>query len=115
MTTEMHPQAAEALRQMQRFTSALDEQMRWTNTETFTGTDEAKTVEATINGRLCLTGLRIDDGLPRLGAETVERRINEALRHARAAATAGINAENDRLVAGLVSIAGSLQKMLRLT
>jgi DNA-binding protein YbaB len=115
MTTGMHPQAAEALRQVQRFTSALEDQMHRPEAESFTGTDEAKTVEVTLNGRRCLTGLRIDDSLPQLGAETVEQRINEAVRNAQAAAAATIAAGNERFIAGLVDIAGSLQKMLGLT
>jgi len=115
MSTEMHPQAAEALRQVRRFASALEDQMHWTKTESFTGTDEADTVEATVDGRHRLTGLHIDDSLPRLGAKTVEQRVNEAVHNAHAAATAAVAAENDQLMAGLADIAGSLQKMMGLT
>jgi len=114
MTTGMHPQAAEALRQVQRFTSVIEDQMRWEKTESFTGTDEAETVEVTVDGRRYLTGLHIDDSLPQLGSETMEQRINEAVRNAQAAASAGIDAENEQLIAGLFGIAGSLQKMLGL-
>jgi len=38
-------------------------QARGPATESFTGTDEAKTVRATIDGRQWLTGLYIEDGL----------------------------------------------------
>ncbi len=97
MTAEMHPQVAEALRLAQRFESALDDQMHRTNTQSFTATDEAKSVEVTLNGRRWLTGLYIDDGLTRLGAETVEQRVNEALRNAEAAAGEAIAADQARL------------------
>jgi DNA-binding protein YbaB len=110
MTTEMHPQVAEALRQAQRFTSTLEDQMQWTYAESFTGTDQAKTVEVTLDGRRCLTGLRIADGLLRLGTQTVEQRISEAAGNAWAAATAAVEAEQARLIESLADIAGSLQK-----
>ena len=112
MTIEMHPQVAEALRQAQLFQSALEDQQHRTNTETFTATDEDKTVEVTLNARLCLTGLYIEDGLLRLGAETVEQRVNEALLNAQAAATAAIDAEQERLIESVAGIAGELQETL---
>ncbi|OBG62061.1 MULTISPECIES: YbaB/EbfC family nucleoid-associated protein [unclassified Mycobacterium] len=115
MTVEMHPQVAEALRQAQLFQSALEDQQHRTNTETFTATDESKTVEATLNARLCLTGLHIEDGLLRLGAETVGERVNEAIGNARAVATAAIDAEEDRLIELVAGIAGSLKGTLGLT
>lgn len=89
---------AEALRQAQRFQSALEDQQYRTNTESFSATDESETVEATLNARLCLTGLQIDDGLLRLGADTVEQRINEAIGNAQAVATDAIDAEHERLI-----------------
>ncbi|OBH39620.1 DNA-binding protein [Mycobacterium sp. E342] len=115
MTVEMHPQVAEALRQAQLFQSALEDQQYRTDTESFTGTDESETVEATLDARLCLTGLHIEDGLLRLGADTVEGRINEAIAGAQAAATAAIDAEHDRLIELAVGIAGSLKETFGLT
>ncbi|OCB22704.1 DNA-binding protein [Mycobacterium malmoense] len=115
MTVEMHPQVAEALRQAQLFQSALEDQQHRTNTETFTATDGSETVEATLNARLCLTGLHIEDGLLRLGADAVEERINEAIGNAQAAATAAIDAEQDRLIELVTGIAGSLKESFGLT
>ena len=115
MSTEMHPQMTEALRQAQRFQSAIEDQMDQTNTESFTATDEAKTVSATVNGRYWLTGLRVEEGLLRLGAKTVEQRINEALLNARAAATAAVEAEREQLAASLVDIAADLKNSLGLS
>jgi len=115
MTTEMHPQVVEALRQAQQMRSAIDHQTHRRDTESFTGTDESKTVEVSVNGRLYLTGLHIEDGLLRLGAETVEQRINEAVSNARATASAGTDAEYEQLMDTLVDIADSLQKTLGLT
>jgi DNA-binding protein YbaB len=114
MSMEMHPQVAEALQQAQQFQSALEDQVHRTNTETFTATDESKSVEATVDGRRWLTGLFIEDGLLRLGAETVEQRINDALRNAQADAVAALDAEYEQLIGSLAEIAGSLKETLGL-
>ncbi len=110
MTAQIDPQVDEVLRQMRRFASALQEQQRRTDTESFTATDEAKTVEVTLNGKHWLTGVFIQDGLMRLGPKTVAQRLNEALRNAEAAATSAVTAEQERLVASLVDIVGEVQK-----
>ena len=94
---EMHPEVAAVLQQAQRLQSVMDEQLAKMNTESFTATDEAKTVEVTLNGHHWLTDLFIEDGLLRLGAETVEARINEALGNATAKATESINSDRARL------------------
>ena len=94
---EMHPEVAAVLQQAQRLQSIMDEQLAKMNTESFTATDEAKTVEVTLNGHHWLTDLFIEDGLLRLGADTVEARINEALGNATAKATASIDADRARL------------------
>ena len=65
----------------------MDEQLHRMNSQTFTATDEAETVEVTLNGHHHLTGAFIEDGLFPAGRETVERRLNEALQKATAAAT----------------------------
>jgi DNA-binding protein YbaB len=114
MTSEMHPQAAEALQQMQRFQSALEDQIDRANTESSTGTDEAKTVEVTVDGYRHLTGVHLEDGLLRLGAETVQQRINEAIQNAKAAATVASEAASQRLIESLDDITGSLIKVLDL-
>ncbi|MGX9669874.1 YbaB/EbfC family nucleoid-associated protein [Mycobacterium sp. HM-7] len=94
---EMHPEVAAVLQQAQRLQSVMDEQLAKMNTESFTATDEAKTVEVTLNGHHWLTDLFIEDGLLRLGADTVEARINEALGNATAKATEAIDADRARL------------------
>ncbi|MHA7661410.1 YbaB/EbfC family nucleoid-associated protein [Mycolicibacterium sp. HS_4_1] len=94
---EMHPEVAAVLQQAQRLQSIMDEQLAKMNTESFTATDEAKTVEVTLNGHHWLTDLFIEDGLLRLGADTVEARINEALGNATAKATESIDADRARL------------------
>ncbi|MGF2943967.1 YbaB/EbfC family nucleoid-associated protein [Mycobacterium sp. Lab-001] len=114
MTTEIHPQVAEALRHAERFQSALEDQLHRSSSETYTATDESGTVEVTLNGQRRLAHIRIEDGLLRLGAEAVEQRINEALRNAVAAALAAGEAEHERLIASLASIAESLQETLGL-
>lgn len=112
MTAQIHPQVAEALQQAQQFQSVLDDRIHRMDTDAFTATDDTETVEVTVNGHLVLTGLTIEPGLLRLGAEEVEDRINEALQKAVAAATAASDAEDERLVASLAEIAGSLNSIL---
>jgi DNA-binding protein YbaB len=115
MSIEMHPQVAEALRHAQEFQSALEEQQRRTATETFTGADEAKTVEVIIDGSHALKNLYIEDGLLRLGADEVEERINAALQKAQAAASASIVAQQEQLFEQLSSITGALKDSMGLT
>ncbi len=109
-TQDQHPQVAEALEQLKRFNAALEDQMYQTNIESFTGTDEAKTVNVTIDGHHALTGLSIEDGLLRLGAQTVEERLNEALRNAQAAATAAITAQQQQVFASLLDMTEQMMK-----
>jgi DNA-binding protein YbaB len=112
MSAETHPQVAEAMLQVQQFQSALEDQVHRTDTETFTATDEAETVQVAINGRHWLTGLYIENGLLRLGAETVGQRITEALQKVHAAATEAVAAEQQQLMASLADITDALQKEL---
>ena len=97
MTEEMHPQVAAVLRQAQELQSLMDDQLHKMNTETFTAADEEHSVEVTLNGHHHLTDVYIRDGLLRLGAQTVEQRLNEAIQKATAAATASIEADRERL------------------
>lgn len=107
MTTEID-RVDEVLRELQGFTSAIEDQQYRTETASFKATDEAETVEVTLDGRNWLTGLFIEEGLLRLGPETIARRLNEALRNAQAAADAASEADQQRLVASLVGIADKL-------
>ena len=109
MTDPGMPDMDAALQQAQLAQSSLEDFMHEMNTGTFTGADEARTVEVTINGRLWLTDLYIEDGLLRLGADTVGARLNEAVHNAQAAATAGVEARHEQLVAKLDDIAATLQ------
>ena len=104
MTDEVHPQVAAVLRQAQQLQSVMDEQLHKMNTETFTASDEAKTVEVTLNGHHHLQDVYIKDGLLRLGAHTVEQRLNEALQKATAAATVSIEADRERLDATVAEL-----------
>jgi DNA-binding protein YbaB len=114
MTAEMHPQVAEALAQAQQFQSILDDHAHRTDTDTVKATDDAESVEVTLDRHRWLADLKIEAGLLRLGAETVEERINDALRKAVDAATATNEAEDEQLVASLAAITGSLNDILGL-
>jgi len=112
MSIGPHPQMTEAMEHLQKFTSTLEDQLRLRTGESFTATDETETVEATVNADSVLTRLHIEDGLLRLGAETVEQRINEALRIAQSEVDLALEAQQEHLVHKLNEIAGSLTKLL---
>ncbi len=97
MTDEMHPQVAVVLAQTQRLQSVLDEQLHKMATQRFTATDETETVEVTLNGHHWLVELFIEDGLLRLGAETVAHRLNEALHRAAGEAARSLAADRQRI------------------
>lgn len=100
----MHPDVAAVLRQAQQLQSLMDEQLHRMDTQTFTATDESETVEVTLNGHHDLTGAVIEDGLLGLGVEEVQRRLNEALHKASAAATAAFEADRERIDAAVADI-----------
>lgn len=109
MTDERHPEVAAVLRQAARLQALMDEQLHKMNTQTFTATDGAETVEVTLNGHHHLTGAFIADGLLRLGSATVEQRLNEALQNATAAATESITRDRDRIDAAVSDITADLR------
>lgn len=112
MSSEMHPQVAEILRQVEKFQTAVDAQADQAKAETFTGTDEAKSVQVTLDGRQWLTDLYIKDGLLRLGIETVAARVNEAMQNAQATATAALEAEGERFIESLAAFEGSFNEAM---
>lgn len=113
-TNETHPQVTATLAEFERFTKALEDQMNLTDTSSYTAADETETVEVTINGHRCLTHVHIDEGLLRLGAATVQERINEALTNAQLNATEAIRSQQMQLITSLTEITGSLQKSVGL-
>ncbi|KUI21539.1 DNA-binding protein [Mycobacterium sp. GA-1285] len=100
----MHPDVAAVLRQAQQLQSVMDEQLHRMNSKTFTGTDELDTVRVTLDGHHRVTGAVIEDGLLGLGVEEVQKRLNEALENASAAATASFEADRDRIDAAVADI-----------
>lgn len=97
LPADVHPAVAAILNQAQRLQQVLDDQLHKMSTETFTATDEAKTVEVTLDGHHNLAGLFIKDGLLREGVPTVQQRIAEALANATTKATGSIAADNARI------------------
>ena len=105
---EIPPNVAQALALAGRFQAALDGTLNQMNSGSFRGTDEAKTVEVTINGHQWLTGVRIEDGLLKeLGAEAVGARVNEALQNAQATASAYNDAAGQQLTAALAAMSAA--------
>ena len=108
MSEEMHPEVAAVLRQADRLQSLMDEQLSKMESESFSATDESETVEVTLNGHHWLKDVFIEDGLLRLGAQTVEDRLNEALQNATEDATASIEADQERIDAVVAEITADL-------
>lgn len=109
----MHPQVAAVLQQAQRLQSVMDDQLAKMNSQTFTAADETETVEVTLNGHSWLTDLFIKDGVLRLGAETVQARINEALQKATAEATSSLEADRERIDSIVADITGDSDETIR--
>jgi DNA-binding protein YbaB len=97
--------------EFKKFGDVLEGALKQRSVGSFTAKDETETVEVVINGDLCVTQLHIEDGLLRLGSETVEDRINEALMKATAEATASIDASTGETFEALAKIVESLQKI----
>lgn len=112
MKTEPHPQATEVLDEFKKFSDVLEGAMQQQGAGSFTAKDEAETVEVAINGDRVITDLQIEDGLLRLGAETVQERINEALLKANAAASESLDALAGETFEALSKIVGNLQKAI---
>ncbi len=108
MTDDMHPEVAAVLRQAKRLQSLMDEQLDKMATESFIASDDTDTVEVTLNGHHWLKDVYIQDGLLRLGAETVENRVNEALQKASAEASASIDADRERIDAVVAEITAEM-------
>ncbi|OBF95935.1 DNA-binding protein [Mycobacterium sp. 852002-51152_SCH6134967] len=104
MSDDMHPDVAAVLRQAQQLQSLMDDQLDRMNAQTFTGTDESETVQVTLDGHHQLAGVVIEEGLLSLGVEEVQKRLNEALDSATAAATASLEADRDRIDAAVADI-----------
>ncbi|WP_425518574.1 YbaB/EbfC family nucleoid-associated protein [Mycobacterium spongiae] len=108
---EMNPQAARALTLTARFQSAVGGTLDQMNQGSFRGTDDAESVEVTINGHQWLTGVRIDDGLLKeVGAEAVGARVNEALQNAQSLANAYNDAAGEQLAAALAAMNQAMEQ-----
>lgn len=114
-TEAQHPQASEALEQLKKMTTLLEDQMALSDGGSYTAKDESETVTATINGHRVLTRISIEEGLLRLGAATVQERINEAIDNAQAEATIAIQGQQQNMVASLLEMTASLAKSVGLS
>jgi DNA-binding protein YbaB len=106
-----HPQATAVMGEFKKFNDVLEGTLKHMGAGFFTAKDETETVEVVINGSRCVTQLHIEDGLLRLGAETVEQRINEALLKANAEASVDLDATYGQSLEALSNIVDSLQKI----
>lgn len=108
MTDDMHPEVSAVLRQARRLQSLMDDQLDKMAHDSFAASDEAETVEVTLNGHHWLRDVYIQDGLLRLGSETVEQRVNEALQKANAEASATIDEDRRRIDAVVAEITAEM-------
>ncbi|MCH9736370.1 MAG: YbaB/EbfC family nucleoid-associated protein [Actinomycetia bacterium] len=104
----MHPEVSAVLRQARQLQSLMDDQLDKMKNVSFTAADTTDTVEVTLNGHLWLKDVYIQDGLLRLGAETVEQRVNEALVNAGEEASASIEADRERIDAAVAEITAEM-------
>jgi DNA-binding protein YbaB len=89
---------ASALHDARLLISVMDDLLHKMGAATFTGTDEHRSVVVTVNGHHQLIDIVMSDGLlRRRGVETVEQRLNEALRNANDAATASLTADQKEI------------------
>ncbi|UXA18242.1 YbaB/EbfC family nucleoid-associated protein [Mycobacterium sp. SMC-4] len=108
MTDDMHPEVAAVLKQARRLQSLMDDQLEKMASDSFSGSDEDETIKVTLNGHHWIKDVHIRDGLLRLGAETVEDRVNEALHQANHEASASIDADRERIDAVVAEITSDL-------
>ncbi|MEZ0352724.1 YbaB/EbfC family nucleoid-associated protein [Mycobacterium sp. pR1184] len=111
MQPHEHPQATAVMDEFKKFSDVLEGALKQRGTGSFSAKDESETVEVVINGDMCVTQVHLEDGLLRLGAETVQERINEALAKATAEAAASIEAGQAETFEKLSQIVDSLQKI----
>ena len=97
--------------EFKKFSDVLEGALKQRGSGSFAAKDESETVEVVINGDMCVTQVLIEDGLLRLGSETVQDRINEALMRATAEAAASIEAGQAETFEALTKIVDSLQKI----
>ncbi|MGE2732097.1 YbaB/EbfC family nucleoid-associated protein [Mycolicibacterium vaccae] len=108
MTDDVHPEVAAVLKQARRLQNLMDEQLEKMASDSFTASDATDTVEVTLNGHHWLQDVHIHDGVLRLGADTVEHRVNEALQKANGEAAASIDADRERIDAVVAEITAEL-------
>lgn len=92
----------DTIRNVERVAEMFEEQLRWTADRRFSAVDVTGTVEATLDGERRLVGLEIGEGLLRLGARTVEQRINDALRNAESLAIETMSSRLEQFTVSLV-------------
>jgi len=109
----MHPEVTPVLRQARHLQSLMDDQLDRMENGSFAAADTTNTVEVTLNGHHWLKDIYIQDGLLRLGAETVAQSVNEALVKGGAEASASIDADRERIDAAVAEITAEMSNQER--
>ena len=103
---QMHPDVAAILREAKRLEDVLEERLHQIRTGRFTATDEAGTVEVTLDGQHRLVDVFITEGTLRRGVPAVEAAVNDALLKANVDVDASASAASAKINAVVAEITG---------
>lgn len=79
LPSDIHPEVAAILREAKRLEDVLEERLHQIRTGRFTASDEAGTVEVTLDGQHRIVDVFIAEGALRKGISAVQSALNEAL------------------------------------
>lgn len=103
---DMHPDVAAILREAKRLEDVLEDRLHQIRTGRFTASDEARTVEVTLDGEHRLVDVFITEGALRKGLGAIQSAVNEALVKANADVDASASAGAAKINAVLAEITG---------
>lgn len=103
---DMHPEVAAILREAKRLEDVLEDRLHQIRTGRFTASDEARTVEVTLDGQHRLIDVFITEGALRKGISAIETAVNEALLKANGDVDASATAASAKINAVVADITG---------
>jgi DNA-binding protein YbaB len=109
LSSPQRPEIARKFRELDGVRALLDDQLARMHAESFVATDEAGTVEVTVNGIQRLVDLRFDPRILNLGAQEATARINEALHAATQFARDCVAADVDELKSRVADAVAAIQ------
>ena len=103
---DIHPDVAAILREAKRLEDVLEERLHQIRTGRFTASDQAGTVEVTLDGQHRIVDVFIAEGALRKGISAVEDAVNEALLKANAEVDASAAAASIKINEVVAEITG---------